>query len=272
MKLRYLLILFGILVPVAIVARVFQLTGTDPTTGFFKAEAVAANNAIMTGFLGVSLLLVVLGRISKSYPKRIHSPSVPMAAASFVMSAGVFTYFGVTLFTLTSITPMDMLYAFLTVGSAVYFIWQGLAYLGYLHFSTILTAFPVLAAALRLGITFVRFNGISSIAENLIDVIMMSVVLLFWLFHGRMFSDIGFRKSAKWVYGTGLAASLISLAGMGPRFFVYFFYGSNKLHETTIPYFIDVLTAVYIVIFLASTYQSLKSKRIADENEGLLIL
>jgi len=103
LKLRYLLILFGILVPVAIVARVFQLTGTDPTTGFFKAEAVAANNAIMTGFLGVSLLLVVLGRISKSYPKRIHSPSVPMAAASFVMSAGVFTYFGVTLFTLTSI-------------------------------------------------------------------------------------------------------------------------------------------------------------------------
>ena len=258
MKLKYLFRFFAVIVPLAIIARVYQITMSDPATGFYKPAYASIDMLIMVALYIIIVLFIAGGRMSRKHPKALGTQSTYMAIASFVMAAATFVFFLTTMLSATELKSIDYFYGITILGSAFYFTWQGLGFLELVNLSTILSVFPILMAAIRLGTTFVKFTGISLISENLIDIIMLSLTLLFWLFHGRIFSGISFRKSIKWVFGIGLSASLICVSATIPRYFIYLVYGSEKLHQASIPYFIDVVVAAYIVCFLLFSFKKVK--------------
>ena len=126
-----------------------------------------------------------------------------------------------------------------------------------------LTVFPVLWCGVRLGASFIQYTGIAKISENLLDVGMLCLYLCFWLFHGRLWSGISSRKTARWVYGVGLAAALFGVICTVPRWIVSL--TGISLHGASVPGAVDFMMAVYIVVFCFAAVRNIKSMRISGE-------
>ena len=82
---------------------------------------------------------------------------------------------------------------------------------------------------------------------------LQELLLVFWLFHGRMIADAGYPKAVRWAYGFGMCAAVYSLACTLPYYFIKFTGNGALLHQTELPSPLLIASAIYIIVFLCSS-------------------
>ena len=137
-----------------------------------------------------------------------------------------------------------------SISAAAFFIFWAYGQIAGKKTYMLLSVAPILWAALRLGRTFMLYTGIADISENVFDIMMLCLMLVFWLLHGRIVSGYNYGAAVKWIFGVGLSAALLSVICTLPRLYVLLFGKSIILHESTAPKLINIASAVYIWYFL----------------------
>lgn len=285
MTFKKLFILFLCSIPLLLSVRVFQLTQMiDPETGFYYDMFSFAGTVIAAGIAALVLVFIILGRLSDEWPDRPPEGSRTLGVFSGVMALGLvpelwdFAKEGSQPVTVDYIQTRigqgqraqiasfsgNAAYLIFLIAAIVFF-----AFYAYEQFTgkkcpPLLSTAPILWAVLRLGRTFTMYTGLADISENTFDIVMLCLMLLFWLLHGRIISGYNARTSTKWIFGIGLSSALLAVICTVPRLYIQLFEDSITLHSSTTPRFINVISALYMCWFLFRFAYPAPAKKQAD--------
>ena len=260
MKHKALFVLFGITVPAAIFVRIIQLTEMiDPRTGFFKSNFSSAEYVVVGAFIAVIMALVILGRISGSMKRPLPGRSVLLGTVSALM--GLSSVYFLVEYVINSLKnsmfgTTEIIYAFMIALNAAFFLYYAFCLFTGMKVNGFATVSPLLFTAFRLCLVFFARRDLARISDNIFDVGMLCLFLLFWLFHGKIVSELDYRKASHWVYGVGLSATMFAMMCTFPRLYIELFNKKLSLHVTNVPHLLDFIGGVYIVVFLIVTLKS----------------
>ncbi|MBQ9993108.1 MAG: hypothetical protein IJP17_00155, partial [Clostridia bacterium] len=77
--------------------------------------------------------------------------------------------------------------------------------------------FPIIWAAMRMVLTFLRFTTVANISEDMYDLVMMVAVMLFFVSMSKFMAGAS-GISSKWVFFSGCTAILFSMLTTIPRY------------------------------------------------------
>ncbi len=264
MKIKRLFIWLLIFAPVLTVLRIIeQAVMIDPANGFYYDEMSMAGKLILAVTLAIMLVMLILGRTAKEYPKSAPVKSRPLFVASLVMAAAVvvdvFTTIVSEKFNIAVMGGsrgllfyLYLLYIAAALASLLFFLYYAYTQYTGIKAARLAPIIPIFMAVLKLAIVFSEHAGMANISDNVNNVLMLCFLLIFWLLHGRVISNAGYSKAVKWIYGVGLCASVYCAVCTLPYYLITIFGRADLLHQTTLPSLLYLAAAVYIPVFLCS--------------------
>lgn len=261
MKQKSSLALYIIASVFMIITRLFQMiVMIDPETGFYR-EGFSSAEFILFGAWGVILfLIIVFGYLGDPPKDKMPEKAVPLGVASIFLSFAMGFYMYYYSATDRVINAMDFIFIACILASSLFFLIYGLALFGIFHMPVYLSVIPIVFCGLRLALVFIKYTGMAKISDNILDIGMLVSCLIFMLFHGKIISGIDFKHSVKWGYGIGLAASVICLLCTVPKYYIEFFAHDASIHSTTVPCFVDICLAIYILFFIVTSSRKTKEQ------------
>lgn len=259
MKLRSLFLVYGVTAPILLVLRLIQMLFLiDPETGFYYPQWEFADTAIMVLQIVVIVTLIVMSRFCSHAPGHILTHSKSLGILSFILSASLVVYIFEYGLSMHIMNTGDYIYLLLALAFAVFMVYYGFCIMGKIDLSQITAIIPVLFAAFRLALMFTKRNGIAKISDTVNETIMMGLVMLFWLLFGKITVGMDTKKSSRYAYGIGAAASAMCFVVAVPKYIIDIFMTGTKIHSTSVPSFIDIVTGIFIMVFL---FKLLKNDR-----------
>lgn len=235
---------------VSIVARTLQLIFiNEPETGFVKPEYMPVAVVLAVSLVVALTAIFLLAKFSGSHPTGLKKRSVPLAAISFAM-AGAIVFEIITTVLKQPFYPAYLILILLLLGCIAFFIMMGSSQISDRKLPASLALILVIYWIARLIVTFMSFTGIANISENVIETGTLCFSLIFLLDHGKILSGVNAEKSMRWIFPTGLMASLLCGLSALPRYILIISGNGSLIHEGIIPTPVYLILCVYIVVFL----------------------
>lgn len=130
--------------------------------------------------------------------------------------------------------------------------WFGFAHILDLEPNYALSTVLVIAWVVRLMSTFISFTGMSNISENLYDVLMLIMMLLFFLAQGKALCDIRVKNQNIKLLAIGIPAVLCTATSALPGMIMALLGKENLPHNPIDHPIVASLTAVYVAVYLVN--------------------
>ncbi len=261
------LFIFTIVAAISLVAiRSIQIIFlTEQATGFYY-EGMESTAGILTAFAGVIVVITAaFGLLARTEEIKLQPNfSLPLGvSALFTGIANIIEPFFYQSF------AGDSVPATLITVRSISICLAGLVfcYFGYnfivgkqpkFEFSALL----VISLVIRLMSTFVSFSGMSNISENVIDVVMLLVVLMFFHIHSKALCGIETKRSTVFTFMLGAVSVLfISLSAI-PGIIVSLASSIEVVHTPADSPVSFIFTALYIIVYLINIS---KNERFLDK-------
>lgn len=270
MKNIKLLVLSGLGLISVVVIRCIQLSFLiEPRTGFY-ADGMGGIGGLLSVFAALIVVFAALmGFFSKtdgSLPANKGSAALGCAALLAGLAHLIEPFISAAV---PDSVPavLAVLRMVMIVAAGITFCYFGLAFLLRVPPRFPLMTVLILAFVVRLMSTFVSFTGMSNISENLYDVLMLVMALIFFLFHGKQLCGIRAKKENALMVAVGITAVLLTAISAIPGIVVSLI-GTTEVTHTPIDAPLSCLfTAVYISVYLIEVCCLPKSGRtVQSEN------
>ncbi len=227
----------------------------EPKTGFFKYELETLGTITTFLVIAVSVFTAFLGFIHKDITvKNLNRYSSFVGACAIFMGiAHLVEPFTTALDSSAVPLYMRILKIFFIILTGFVLVYFGFCRLTRRHFAPALFVVPIFTWVIRLMSTFISFNGMSYISENLFDILMLCSVLLFMLFYGKSMCRIRQKYCSRLTLAFGIAAVFFTSASVIPSTIISLT-GSMTLYHTTLD---NHSTCIFTAVFILSVVLSL---------------
>ncbi len=256
MNIKNAWIVFAVALLITLPTRIYQILFLmDQDTGFY-IDGMKTTAFVSAGLAAGVLLLVLMCFLDKGKkPKYSPIRSLPAAVFGTLAGLGILLQYAVGIFTSAeSENPVpSVLLALIGICAG------GVIILTSYQFATggntfehhpLLALLPSVWGCASLVSLFINYVAVVNVSENIYDTFAVIFLLLFLFAQAKMFARIEDEKSGKMVYIFGLPAALLLLATGIPGTLMVLF----NLHSAgTFPvglYPVNVLLALYVVLFL----------------------
>jgi len=252
-KHKFIVTYFVLALATLSIARVFQILFLlEPKTGFYKTEYSSTHILYITFFICVVIVLAAFAFASRRMPT--HAPKVDkflgilsfLVAISFAISSGVDLVNG--------LSSTKILSAMFSLLAAIFFVIYGLSGISNIKVPLVATLFVFPVWGFRLVTSFVSFTGMANITENIYDILMLCVNLLFFVIMAKILSGVYVIRSIRYAYPVGLIASLLCIMCSVPRYIVVLIGHKDILHESTTLDISVLATGIFIAAFTLKLY------------------
>ncbi len=272
MKLRSVFIAFCITTPLLFIIRMIeQLFLIEPTTGFFLKEWAFLENIIVLVQIALLISLIVMSRFSSKAPRHSMISSKGVGITSFFLSAGMIVYmfeYGLSCYPLK---VGDYIYLIVSLAFALFILYYGFCMVAKMRVTPLSAIVPVLFAAFRLALMFTKRNGIAKISDTVNETIMLGLTMMFWLLFGKITAELEVKKASRYAYGIGSAAAAMCFAVALPKYIIELFMTEQRIHISTTPSYIDILTGVFITVYLIAFLKNdLKTREKYKDSEKII--
>ncbi|MBQ2676139.1 MAG: hypothetical protein IJF54_01895 [Clostridia bacterium] len=251
MKRILLFAIFSVATVAAVIGRLFQLLQmTDPETGFFYPKYEGTHFIVLIALAVVILALLLLARFEKRYREKPVKQSYILGISSFALGMVMLAHCIDYAASARYVTKGDWGYAILALLFMAFFVYYGICLVLDIKLNALSSMIPVLFAGYRLAFSFIKYTGIAKIPDVTLDIIMLGLCMIFWLFFGKTVGSVKYRKSVKWLYGTGLCAALMNLMCAVPKYFIMLFMPHTTVHLVSSCGYIDIAVSLYIIVFI----------------------
>ena len=219
----------------------------DQNSGFVNNENMA---------YAVFIIVIILAAAAVVYLQALTSPLEKLKAPDF---AGVFRIiisillalaiaFDVSVNQTSYLLPLWMTRAY-TVISVIF-----MAYLMFSAFKRetppLLSVIPVIFWLLRLVMAFLEFSSVSNTVENLLELLTICIILLFFLTYGKAICLEPVVKLLRKLNALTYLACYMAFVTAIPKAVIVFSGYENILHENNRSFIVTLLTGFYILLFI----------------------
>ena len=254
MKKKLFLLIFSLISLFGLLAFRTYLLGNciDSFNGFFNPE-YSFLRIIFAAVLAIVLIVIAITVISdKAFPGSPRRSSKVLAFANAVYGllilADSFTY----LHSLESV--WEYINFFLFILLAVFMFYYAICLFTVTKASLLLSLLPLAYFVYKLCYVFINSFGIIKSSEVTLKIVALIFCVLFFEFYSRYVSNVSFKKIRKITLFTGIGACITCLIAALPDLIVPFIYSGAKMRLMPNESVFLCATAVYIAIFLLSSY------------------
>lgn len=243
------------LISVVIVRFIQLFFLTDFETGFFLKGMESIGTALSVFTVVIIALSSVIALTSK--PEKIFLiPNRSIVLGCTALLAGIANICEPIFWSggLSDATPPWLLALRFTmiISAGGVLCWFGFAHILNLEPHYSLSVVLVIAWIARLMSTFISFTGMSNISENLYDVLMLIMMLLFFLAQGKALCDIPIKKKSIKLLAIGIPAVLCTAASALPGLLISLLGKENLAHHPIDHPIVASLTALYVAVYLVN--------------------
>lgn len=264
MKKIYLTIIYIIGLVSCLAFRFVQMTQmTDSATGFLYSQYSDTNYMMYGLVLGFTVILVAVCLSGGGLPeKRGNSVvlgvfSIFMGLAAVIMSIqlvlGIKAEVGI------------FLYIISTILFAIFMLYYGYTQISGAKMMSGFAVIPVIFAGVRLAIVFLDYYGLAKTVDIGLEIIMLIVSLIFWHYFAKYSVDIKPKSTPRWLLGFALGASILCFAATVPTYYAEFFTTAQSVREIVKTSYFDLVTGIYILIFVICSAVSGKKANAVEE-------
>ena len=271
-------IVFALTLLITLPTRLYQILFLmDKKTGFYT-DGNTTTAIISIGFVIGILLMVALSTMDRHESKGYHPiHSTPAAVIGALTGLGLVIESTVSLLDRSNSQNHFMYMILSVVGILTGAVLILTAYdfaVGENHLSKypLLALVPPIWGCFCLVTLFITYVAVVNVSENIYDTFTVIFLLLFFFAQAKMFAGVENQKSSRLIYIFGLPAILLSLVTGIPGM-VSFFSGTSQTGYFPIGlYFVAVLMALYLFVFLAAvhrmqnTYSQYPEEQIEPQN------
>lgn len=266
MPFKKIISLFSIATAAMVGLRTFELMFfVDSATGFIKKNHISAVGSTVCG---VGIIFLIVGIYLLSYfgcrrqptklPTKENAPVMPFAA---IIAAFYFVANGLMLkdVAFDTFTLLKCIFAAFSIGFMVYYIFT---FTKGNKVPFFLVIAPTAFTFVKLLEVFFQTSSLATIGENIILIVLMCFVVLFFQLHAKILTKTTIRKSSRKILPIGLCAVALCCVYSLPPFIITALGRSTRLHEKTTAQNLSlILLSVYILAFVLSLYNIVKTKR-----------
>lgn len=234
---------------------------TDSKTGFFKSGMEGIGTALMifsVVLIAVSALLVLLFKKEKINP--VPKQSTLLGCAAIFAGIAHLTEPVIYKADLSSVPDILMgLRLIMLIAAGGVFCLFGLTVILNLKPRFGLTTVLIIAWVVRLMSTFISFTGMSNISENLYDVLMLVMSLIFMLYFGKAICGLSKDEYQLKVIISGVSAVLFTAASALPAVILSFTNSAAITHAPIDSPVTGLFTAFFIAVYLINICKTEKN-------------
>lgn len=243
------------LISVVIVRCIQLIFLTDFETGFFMQGMESIGTALSV-FIALIIALSSALSLTSKQEKMFIIPNRSIVLGCVALLAGIANICEPIFFSggLSDATPPWLLALrfIMIISAGGVLCWFGFAHLFNLEPNYNLSVILVIAWVIRLMSTFISFTGMSNISENLYDVLMLIMMLLFFLFQGKALCGIRKKNQGRKLLAIGIPAVLCTAASALPGLIISILGKENLIHHPIDHPIVASLTALYVAVYLVN--------------------
>ncbi len=269
---KFFLLVFSFLSLIGLTAWRTYLLGNciDSFNGFFLAEH-SMQRLIFAAVLAVVLIAIA---IFVSTDKKM--PGSPRRSSKTIAFINLVYAFFILADSLTLInkleTPWEIINLGLLLLLAVFMIYYAICMFTYRKPSSIISILPLIYFVYKLCYVFINSFGIIKSSEVTLKIVALIFCVLFFEFFARYISKVTFKKVRKVTLFAGIGACISCVIASAPDFIAPLIYSDVSLRLSLSESLFFCITALYIAVFLLSSY----SKRelyndFAEQEEEVII-
>lgn len=235
----------------------------DGKTGFVRQETAAAVGNIAVTVITLLCFLVVL-IITTVFNKRqpIGAPKVSdhlsLVVTGFLMAGYFLVSSAVTAVSLGSASKIEYLKLALELLCTVFFVFFSVSGLSDVKVPPALALAPIFYGGYELIFAYMECRGVANISDNIYKLAFLSLMLLFYLFEGKLLANAECRKSARLMLPVASFCLIFGAICTLPPLFMSLIGKRSALHTTEIPVGY-LIAAVFAISFCAAMYREAKA-------------
>lgn len=243
--------------------RFMQLMFTiNPENGFSTTEGLAKINTVLyTVMVIIAAIPTFFSAVSSNrQPTRLPKPkNYPiLTTVNFIMAVTLLCSAGYTYITAAAFGFYVGLKILLLLLSAIWFLFYAIAGVKEIKLPNILSLAPVFLCLFRLIENFVSHNGLANISENIIAILYLSLLLLFFLLQSKILCKVSVRKSCRHIFPiTLLTFMFMAVANIAPLIMIITG-NKNMLHTASVFNVESFILGCYALIFTMELYSKSK--------------
>lgn len=244
----------------AVVLRFLQLfLFTDGKTGFSLQNTVASVGSTVVAALFFTICIVVLLFTTLSNKLQpISAPTVSkhfsLVITGFLMAGYFLVASAVTAVNIADSSMVIYLKLLLQLLCTVFFVFYAVSGLSDLRVPPALALAPVFYSGYELIYSYMECRGVANIPDNLYKLGFLSLILLFFLFEGKLMANTECRKSARLMLPIAGLSFLFGMTCVLPSFIMCLIGKRSALHTAEVP--VEYLIfAIYAACFCGAMYR-----------------
>ena len=255
MKYKKIVLFFGIALPASILMRILELYFTvDTKTGFFKPEYKNMGYYLLILIIAFCAVTAILCFTSHRNPEHPPRKNPVLAAASFLMAAGLGLELFAESFAGTVMKWQTSLLMAAGLASIAYFIAFGVGMFTDIKIPPVCTAVPAVYFIARIICSFTAISSLALITDNVLMLAAYCVALLFFLCFGKLYNKIDVDYNFRKLMASGLSSVILCFTQSIPHIIINITTGNGYLHTSNSSNISLLITGIFIGVFTFSHF------------------
>lgn len=257
MKYKQIMTLFGVILPLSVIVRLFQIMNTvEMTTGFFENE-YASQGYLMLGIIAVFCVLTAIFALnSHRTPEHPPRTNIFLALSSILFAVSLLYEVYTETLSLMVLPWQAALLKLLGTATAVYFIIYALGGFVRIKLPKLCAVIPVAYFIVRIICAFISISSLALISDNIFLMAVYCMCLLFMLNFAKLYNGLDSEYNFRKILATGLVSVILCFTESVPHLIINIIEDGMYQHTSLVASASVLFTGIFILSFLLSHFSS----------------